>query len=1419
MRAIWCSLLGGVTLWSQTVRLRYGEIYRVTNVSSSTPAVVTVVRHMTGEPTHDLANGDLVYFYGISGCRDANGYRKVANANPSAGTFTLTDLSDNPISCTYPFQPEYASGLGGKVVTLTLRSMRPRILLPGSGALLERSKDPDGSGPEVAPVVTENGPAWQRIMNTVNPSPGCDGITPALCPNEEARVAGASSQSDPAYYAVAAAYAWFADNSKTGHLNYARYMINHMHRYVVGTTGTVVPFGAFPCDSTAAHCALGSGADWISIALLELAMAYDLIRDQMSESERQAFADKMLNGWEGRNCTNALQKQEGFASLTSGSKTVTGSGFSAYAVGDWVYFKTAMNYGGVGRWGQVTGVASDNEMTVNFVVGTSKAAPSDVTVSNVDHFKVFPWQSGQCGAHYIANGHAASLGGIIPRGPATLASAISSTDTVITVANPGNFTDPPPFWAGVDGEIMRVTAVAGNQLTVERGQAYSTAASHGAKPLGWIRQLNGYAPVASGPQSFWGGSGNVAAQKAVDSVLTGFALAGDDPRATELLERSWNLYYDWFYPVNKDYWSGPTQGGTVNVDYVIRRWHMTHLPVYAASRFAFADGNVDLFGPHFWYALKTVFLWVPPADMNGNALWNHLPIDPSAGDAYNYYRMAWACTASTLDPSNPMVPYANYWFWNLAGLGWVGNYNAAVVAAYCPTDATKTDFRQVLDPWEFHTTSEGNPSHYFGILVSKTDWTTSAGMVVAGLGMNWPQDHQIDQGVYLPGQYAIFKGGRLLLGGSDSGYGFGGGDTGINWFEIGGGRGSLRPAGEPWYPPNEGGIVAQIDRRHADANYVYARGNHTQAFRSSYGVTRAHRHVLHIKGSVDHVVVFDDSVTSAPQQRRTRLYYHRSYDAASDFSANPDYTAITFRKPTGQAAMISTRVLFPDGSSPTRTYARTTNSDAITYDWGSVGSAQMIAMHRVALGTDDAMPTVEELEADDGSVGFEVLDENGPFAVVLPKNGERNQCGFRVTFSAVGGIYVVGLLPGRYRVYQDGQEVAGSPFTVEASDGTLYFSGTAGSYMVSGTPPAELGVWPESLNFQYQRGGALPPAQSFTASCTGGACVATVSVGCGWVSVDPGSGGTPATFQVAVNPEGLAEGTYTCPITVSALALGSPKEVSVLLEVAPAAPEPLGMVTQTLPTGTVNTPYQFALEARGGQPPYQWWVRSGALPLGLALSSGGELSGTPRRGGVTEFELSVGDAEGAVESRGFTLTIQPEVQSSALEAAVVGATSDRLLIRYGKRGLAAGETCTWEASESPEMTAIQHSGTDQGGGSRRSAVVGGTGVLAPDRAYYVRVRCGSESVVTMGKTRPAGTAQERTIKLSANPPAGVAADRIRLEYGYGPELGQQLTASCGARCELELRVPSGQMLYYRYAYLRADGSLVSRSRVQVMAVE
>ncbi len=98
-----------------------------------------------------------------------------------------------------------------------------------------------------------------------------------------------------------------------------------------------------------------------------------------------------------------------------------------------------------------------------------------------------------------------------------------------------------------------------------------------------------------------------------------------------------------------------------------------------------------------------------------------------------------------------------------------------------------------------------------------------------------------------------------------------------------------------------------------------------------------------------------------------------------------------------------------------------------------------------------------------------------------------------------------------------------------------------------------LAVSKSALSFTATEGGASPPAQTFDVANSGGGSLSfTAGESVPWLSLSPASGSAPATVTVTPSIAGLAPGTYTTPITVTAAgASGSPKTVDVTLTVSP----------------------------------------------------------------------------------------------------------------------------------------------------------------------------------------------------------------------------------------------------------------------------
>jgi hypothetical protein len=88
-----------------------------------------------------------------------------------------------------------------------------------------------------------------------------------------------------------------------------------------------------------------------------------------------------------------------------------------------------------------------------------------------------------------------------------------------------------------------------------------------------------------------------------------------------------------------------------------------------------------------------------------------------------------------------------------------------------------------------------------------------------------------------------------------------------------------------------------------------------------------------------------------------------------------------------------------------------------------------------------------------------------------------------------------------------------------------------------------------------------------------------------------------------------------------------------------SSPSAISLVPASLPPGIAGTAFTAAITATGGNAPYTYSVASGTVPNGITLSSSGVLSGTPSSAGTSSFTIRAQDANGAVGTKLYTLSI------------------------------------------------------------------------------------------------------------------------------------------------------------------------------------
>jgi uncharacterized protein YhjY with autotransporter beta-barrel domain len=92
-----------------------------------------------------------------------------------------------------------------------------------------------------------------------------------------------------------------------------------------------------------------------------------------------------------------------------------------------------------------------------------------------------------------------------------------------------------------------------------------------------------------------------------------------------------------------------------------------------------------------------------------------------------------------------------------------------------------------------------------------------------------------------------------------------------------------------------------------------------------------------------------------------------------------------------------------------------------------------------------------------------------------------------------------------------------------------------------------------------------------------------------------------------------------------------------------APTSPITVTPASLPTMTAGTAFSQTLTSTGGLAPYSYTLQSGVLPVGLSLTSGGVLSGTPTQRGGYAFTVRSTDATTPTAQfvdKGYTGTVQ-----------------------------------------------------------------------------------------------------------------------------------------------------------------------------------
>jgi len=350
---------------------------------------------------------------------------------------------------------------------------------------------------------------------------------------------------------------------------------------------------------------------------------------------------------------------------------------------------------------------------------------------------------------------------------------------------------------------------------------------------------------------------------------------------------------------------------------------------------------------------------------------------------------------------------------------------------------------------------------------------------------------------------------------------------------------------------------------------------------------------------------------------------------------------------------------------------------------------------------------------------------------------------YSATLSATSGTppyswsIVSGSLPAGLSL-SSGGTISGTPtaagtssFTVQVTDSNSRTGSAALSITIQGG--AVLTITTVSLP-----GGTVGAAYSATLAASGGAPPYTWSISAGSLpaGLTLSSGGA-----ISGTPTAAGTSNFTVQVTDSeATPATVTKDLSITIL------NPLQITTSSLPEGVINVAYDASLTATGGTSPYTWSVvpGSGALPAGLSLSSGGEITGTPTASGTSNFTVQVQDSEST-----------PATATKALSITVADIIVTNAALPTGTRQVSYSATLGAAGGTSPYTWSLFSGTLPTGLGLSTGGVISGTPTLnAQNQTFTVQVTDSSNPALT--------TQAELTINITQS----VANAAITGDYAF-----------------------------------------------------
>uniref|UniRef100_Q01RC5 Ig family protein n=1 Tax=Solibacter usitatus (strain Ellin6076) TaxID=234267 RepID=Q01RC5_SOLUE len=344
---------------------------------------------------------------------------------------------------------------------------------------------------------------------------------------------------------------------------------------------------------------------------------------------------------------------------------------------------------------------------------------------------------------------------------------------------------------------------------------------------------------------------------------------------------------------------------------------------------------------------------------------------------------------------------------------------------------------------------------------------------------------------------------------------------------------------------------------------------------------------------------------------------------------------------------------------------------------------------------------------------------------------------YQQTLAATGGSggdtwsVSAGALPAGLSLASDGS-ITGTPTAAATASFTAQVKDSSGA---TATKQLSIAIAPAGLTITIS---SLPDATVGVAYQQ----TLTSSGGSGGNTWSASSGALPAGLSLAGDgsitgtPTAAGTASFTVQVKDNSGATAA-KQLSIMV-----SPTTLTVVTGAIPDGTVGVAYQQALTASGGAGGYTWSVSTGSLPVGIALSGTGSLTGTPTVAGKSSFTVQVSDSSKGTATKALTLSVAPpplKIETSSLPPAAVGLAYFQSLVASGGTG-----TYAWSVSSGSLPPGLQLS---------RSGAISGTPAARGPANFAVSVTDTGGSV-TVNRTFTLAVEVPITI-ITSTLPAGI----------------------------------------------------------------